>query len=269
MFQKAQQYLLLHRLLAIGAVLILALLIVGVGVAVAVDGRTPAQGQNCGEVHTLDTHFIESGEKVQQAENCFWQAFQQCSAASLTFQASGTDAGVIHTFTTIDNNGKCSISDATQHYIAPNPTQPGPAYTCTGLARQADGLHFLNCGDEGNIVVPLPLAQQCGTVQASANGLINPGAARQAEDCFWRAYQTCSPATLAFSKTGVDTVLTHTFTVTGNNGKCAISDTVQNGGPDAIPTPPRTYTCAGLTQQADGLHFTSCGADGDILVPAA
>ncbi len=269
MFQKAQQYLLLHRLLAIGAVLILALLIVGVGVAVAFAGRTSVQGQNCGEVHTLNTPFIESGEKVQQAENCFWQAFQTCSAASLTFETSGTDAGVIHTFTIINNNGKCSISDATQHYIAPNPTQSGPAYTCTGLARQADGLHFLNCGAEGNIVVPLPLAQQCGTVQASANGLINPGAARQAEDCFWRAYQTCSPATLAFSKTGVDTVLTHTFTVTGNNGKCAISDTVQNGGPDAIPTPPRTYTCAGLTQQAGGLHFTSCGADGDILVPAA
>jgi hypothetical protein len=153
MFQRAQQYLLRHRLLAIGAVSILALLIVGVGVAVA--GRTPAQGQNC------------------------------------------------------------------------------------------------------------------GTVQASANGLINPAAARQAEDCFWRAFQACSPATLAFSKMGVDTVLTRTFRSTEDNGKCTISDTVQNGGPDAIPTPPRTYTCAGLTQQADGLHFTSCGVDGDILVPAA
>src|SRR5258708_27672939 len=152
MFQRAQQYLLRHRLFAIGAVLILALLIVGVGVAFA--GKTPAQEPNCGEVHTLNTHFIESGEKVQQAENCFWQAFQQCSAASLTFQASGTDAGVIHTFTIVNNNGKCSISDATQHYIAPNPTQPGPAYTCTSLTRQADGLHFLNSHDEGNIIVP-------------------------------------------------------------------------------------------------------------------
>ena len=109
----------------------------------------------------------------------------------------------------------------------------------------------------------------CGTVQASANGLINPAAARQAEDCFWRAFQTCSPATLAFSKMGVDTVLTHTFTITQDNGKCSISDTVQNGGPDAIPTPPRTYTCSGLTRQVDGLHFSSCGEDGDILVPAA
>src|SRR6266568_1569825 len=130
MFQRAQLYLLRHRLLAIGAVLILALLIVGVGVAFA--GRTPAQGQNCGEVHTLNAHFIESEASVRQAENCFWQAFQQCSAASLTFQQSGIDAGVIHTFTTVNNNGKCSISDVTQHYIAPNPTQPGRRKTVSG-----------------------------------------------------------------------------------------------------------------------------------------
>jgi hypothetical protein len=155
MFQRAQQYLLRHRLLAIGAILILALLIVGVGVTVALAGGTPAQGQNC------------------------------------------------------------------------------------------------------------------GTVQASANRLINPAAARQAEDCFWRAFQTCSPATLAFSEMGVDTVLTHTFTISSANGKCSISDTVKNGGPDAVPVPPRTYTCTGLTQQANGLHFTSCGEDGDILVPGA
>jgi hypothetical protein len=269
MFQRAQLYLLRHRLLAIGAVLILALLIVGVGVAFAFAGRTPAQGQNCSEVHTLNAHFIESEASVRQAENCFWQAFQQCSAASLTFQQSGIDAGVIHTFTTVNNNGKCSISDVTQHYIAPNPTQAGQTYTCTGLARQADGLHFLKCGAEGNIVVPLPLAQQCGTVQARANGPVNPAAARQAEDCFWRVSHACRPATLVFSKMGVDTVLTRTFMSTEDNGKCAITDTVQNGGPDSIPTPPRTYTCASLTQQADGLHFTSCGADGDILVPAA
>lgn len=155
MFQRAQQYFLQHRLFAIGAVLILALLIAGVGVTAAFAVRTSAQGQNC------------------------------------------------------------------------------------------------------------------GTVQASANRLTNPGAARQAEDCFWRAFQTCSPATLAFSKMGVDTVLTHTFTITQDNGKCFISDTVKNGGPDAVPVPPRTYTCTGLIQQANGLHFSSCGEDGDILVPGA
>ena len=155
MFQRTQQYFLQHRLFAIGAVLILALLIAVVGVTAAFAVRTPAQGQNCGTVHT------------------------------------------------------------------------------------------------------------------SANRLINPAAARQAENCFWRVSHACRPAALVFSKMGIDTVLTRTFRSTEDHGKCPILDTVQNGGPDSIPTPPRTYTCAGLTQQADGLHFSSCGEDGDILVPAA
>jgi len=159
MLLKTQQYLRSHRLLAIFTILILVLLIIGIGLFVIFTARAFAQGQNCGEVHTLNGQFSESGGTVRQTENCFWQAFQQCSAATLTFEASGIDAGVIHTFTTVNNNGKCSISDATQHYIAPNPAQPGKTYSCTGLTQQADGLHFLNCGDEGNIVVPLPLAQ--------------------------------------------------------------------------------------------------------------
>jgi hypothetical protein len=267
MLQKAQQYICSHRSLAICT--ILALLIIGVVLTAAFTVQASAQKQNCGEVHTLNGQFPESGGTAQQAENCFWQAFQKCSAATLTFEASGIDAGVIHTFTTVNNNGKCSISDATQHYIAPNPAQPGNTYTCTGLAQQADGLHFLNCGDEGNIAVPLPVAQRCGTVQVRANGLVNGAAARQAENCFWQAFQVCRTATLVFQKMGVDTVLTRTFTISSANGRCSISDTVKNGGPDAVPVPARTYTCTGLLQKSDGLHFSACGEDGDVIVPAA
>ena len=68
---------------------------------------------------------------------------------------SGTDAGIIHTFTVMNNNGACSISDATQHYITPNPPQPGNTYMRIGLAQQADGLHFSGCGDEGTVEVPV------------------------------------------------------------------------------------------------------------------
>jgi len=72
----------------------------------------------------------------------------------LTFEVSGIDAGIIRTFTIMNNSGVCSISGATQHYVAPNPLQPGNTYMCAGLAQQAGGLHFSGCGDEGNVVVP-------------------------------------------------------------------------------------------------------------------
>ena len=152
MFQRAQYHLRNHRLVAIFPVLILGLLFVGLTATLAACGTT--QVQNCGQLHALNGHFSESADSVKQAENCFWRAFQQCNAATLTFEVSGIDAGIIHTFTIVNNNGACSISDATQHYIAPNPPQVGNTYMCTGLAQQADGLHFSGCGDEGTLVVP-------------------------------------------------------------------------------------------------------------------
>jgi hypothetical protein len=152
MFQRTQHHLRSHRSVAILPVLILGLLFVGLTTTLA--AYDTAQVQKCGQLHTLNGHFSESADSVKQAENCFWHAFQQCNAATLTFEASGIDTGIIHTFTVMNNNGTCSISDATQHYIAPRPPQSGNTYMCAGLVQQADGLHFSGCGDEGTVVVP-------------------------------------------------------------------------------------------------------------------
>ncbi len=83
MFQSAQHHLRGHRPVAIFPVMILGLLFVGLTATLA-DCDT-AQVQKCGQLHTLNGHFSESTGSVKQAENCFWHAFQQCNAASLTF----------------------------------------------------------------------------------------------------------------------------------------------------------------------------------------
>jgi len=114
----------------------------------------PAQVQKCGSVETSPNGLITDATKAKQAENCFWQAYQQCHTATLTFTKRGLDAGAIHSFTIASNNGQCSISDAIQTYIAPNPPRPGSTYTCMGLTQQVDGLHFASCGELGDIVVP-------------------------------------------------------------------------------------------------------------------
>lgn len=113
-----------------------------------------AQVQKCGSVETTPNGLITDGTKVIQVENCFWQAYQQCHAASLTFTKRGLDAGAIHAFAIASNNGQCTISDMIQTYIAPNAPRPGNTYACTGLTQQVDGLHFASCGDLGDIVVP-------------------------------------------------------------------------------------------------------------------
>ena len=155
MIQRAQQYFLQHRLFTAGAIVILVLLVVGVGVTVAFARRTPVQGQNCGEVHTLNAHFIESEASVRQAENCFWQAFQHCQAATLMLKEHSLDTGADHTFTIKSSDGKCSIVDTVKHYIVPNNVTTTTTQSCSGLVMQADGLHFIACGNLGSIHLPL------------------------------------------------------------------------------------------------------------------
>ena len=123
------------------------------------NGTTPAQVQKCGSVETSPNGLITDATKAKQAENCFWQAYQQCHTATLNFTRRSLDSGAIHAFTTVSNNGQCSISDAVQIYIVPSPPKPGTTYTCTGLTQQADGLHFASCGELGDIMVPNSSAQ--------------------------------------------------------------------------------------------------------------
>lgn len=109
--------------------------------------------------------------------------------------------------------------------------------------------------------------QQCGSVQTNPRGTINTPGAKQVEDCFWQAYQKCSTATLSFTTTGVDTVLLRKFTIKNNSGQCLVTDAVQHAIVPAPLSPAKTYTCTGLTEQTDGLHFSGCGIDGEVLVP--
>jgi hypothetical protein len=123
-------------------------------------------------------------------------------------------------------------------------------------------------GSGGSTPTAAAQAQKCGTIQTQPNGnLPNTSSAQQATNCFWQSFQQCHMTSLIYTATGVDTVTTHTFTVQNNGGHCSVVDVVKH---QVIPQPPsaaKTYTCSGVTQKADGLHFAACGSDGDIVVP--
>ena len=122
-------------------------------------------------------------------------------------------------------------------------------------------------GSGGSTPTAAAQAQKCGTIQTQPNGnLPNTSSAQQATNCFWQSFQQCHMASLIYTATGVDTVTTHTFTIQNNGGHCSAVDMVKH---QVIPSPPiaKTYTCSGVTQKADGLHFAACGSDGDIVVP--
>ncbi len=110
--------------------------------------------------------------------------------------------------------------------------------------------------------------QKCGTVQTRPRGEpADPTTARQAADCFWRAFQQCHLASLTYAESGVDTIAIHTFTIQNNGAQCTVVDVMKH---QVVPQPPpaaKTYTCSRVTQQANGLLFASCGAAGNITVP--
>ncbi len=119
-------------------------------------GATPTKVvvQQCGTVHTTPRGVITDTSAAKTVENCFFQDYQQCRPATLSYTLLSLDSGIDRTFTVKSANGHCSVTDAVQHYVVPK--QPGPAqvYTCTGVTQQADGLHFSSCGTDGDVLVP-------------------------------------------------------------------------------------------------------------------
>ena len=156
-------------------------------------------------------------------------------------------------------------------------SQPSMLYTLLGLGLLVvvigAGLAACgsNTGSSGN-PTPTPTTstqvQTCGKVQTNPKGTpLDVTAAKQSEDCFWQAFQKCQPASLVYTLTGVDTITVRTFTIQNNSGKCTVSEAFQHS---IVPQPlsiAKTYTCTGVTQKPDGLHFSSCGVDGDVSVP--
>jgi hypothetical protein len=116
---------------------------------------TPAQVQKCGKVQTNPRGVVLKATDAKQAEDCFWQAFQKCSPASLVYTLTGVDTVTIRTFIIQSNGDHCLAVDAVQHTIVPAPLSAAKTYTCAGVTQKPDGLHFSNCGVDGDVVVSL------------------------------------------------------------------------------------------------------------------
>ena len=111
-------------------------------------------------------------------------------------------------------------------------------------------------------------AQNCGEVDTTLNGkALDATKAKMASNCFWQAYQKCQVASLTLKVHSLDTGANHVFTTRNINEKCTITDTVTHYiVPNNLKTT-TSYSCSGLTMQADGLHFIACGSLGTIVVP--
>jgi uncharacterized iron-regulated membrane protein len=111
--------------------------------------------------------------------------------------------------------------------------------------------------------------KNCGTV-AGLGRLevpVNDTGATAAESCFWRAFQNCQPAMLAFIMSSIDTSLIRTFVIHKNRARCSITDARQFRVVPRPLSPAQVFTCAGLTKLPGALRFNACGKDGNVVLP--
>lgn len=111
-------------------------------------------------------------------------------------------------------------------------------------------------------------ALKCGSIQTNPRGLpLDTARAKQAGACFWQAYQKCQPAMLQFTRASVDTVASHMFSIHTSGQNCSVTDSMQHTVVPAKPSEAKTYACTAVTSKSDGLHFSACGEEGDVVVP--
>ena len=113
------------------------------------------QVKNCGSLHTIRLLLVPTDQEIaKQDETCFAQAYAACHPATLVYSQSSLDTGTIHNFSVKNQNGKCTITDMVQTFIAPRPPHTTATYTGGSLALKADGLHVYSCGNVGDIFIP-------------------------------------------------------------------------------------------------------------------
>jgi hypothetical protein len=91
---------------------------------------------SCGVIGDAHLHSTP-----QQIESCFFTAYNQCLADSMVYDTLEPRVEVQKAFY-IDNH--CAIGYQRGQYMT----------TCASLEFQADGLHFVQCGTDGDIFVP-------------------------------------------------------------------------------------------------------------------
>jgi hypothetical protein len=179
----------------------LAVLIVGVLVSALLwlAGRVPGPflqivGHNCG---VAAPHSVPL-----EAQQCFWQAYHQCQAATLVFIFFALDEGTTtHAITVQRTNGRCTLSDAVQSHNG-GPvwgTDTVTTYTCSALTQQTGGLLLTDCGREGNVYLPPRPVEQIGlvcgevdyephSIYAGYDGVddLQPETVARVENCFWQ-----------------------------------------------------------------------------------
>lgn len=232
--------------------------------------EAPLYGKDCGSVDVMPNGHVRGD--AAPAENCLWQAYVHCQAASLTYNWAGTDTGESHHIRIGPSSAQgCLVVDRRTSYSAIGGGYPrlSPVVDCVGIQPSANGLMVKGCSSEGDIGIPLYpaiIGEQCGNISIHQGEVRSepPGVLQ----CFWQAYSRCQPANITYySDTAPVAAIgsqppVYMMSFQPANGVCVFSLVENHLGGDFVPR-----TCAELIKQRDRLLVSACGALGDVVLP--
>jgi hypothetical protein len=113
-----------------------------------------AVGGACG---SLNVGATSSGD-VMAAENCFSHAYASCDSAMLSVTYSGAADGVARTFQTMRsaNDDSCQVAEVVDHFRGGALAQ-SDTFLCAGVKQATDGITFVQCGKDGDVLIPADL----------------------------------------------------------------------------------------------------------------
>jgi hypothetical protein len=148
---------------AVALLAILALVAIAFGILVATGlGSAVLQslqpypqlvGKNCGANTTGEGG---TAGDFTASEQCLWNAYETCQAATLVSQNVGLDSSLTHAVSVQQQGVNCTVMDITQGVVESGPfSQPTRhSFHCRSIEQQARGLVVLGCGAEGDVTIP-------------------------------------------------------------------------------------------------------------------
>ncbi|EFH85356.1 hypothetical protein Krac_6562 [Ktedonobacter racemifer DSM 44963] len=138
-----------YRWIVLMISLIITLTLLGFMVQPVYFAVTHSNELNCGGSRQVEVFrsYPKGNPAAINAATCFFQAHQQCRAATMYTSSMDPSGGSTRTFYTANNLGSCSLSIEIDVRSFDGGGTTIRRLDCMSLLHKSDGLHFLNCRD--------------------------------------------------------------------------------------------------------------------------
>lgn len=114
---------------------------------------TPPQA-TCGSVIFLQGRAPQPVSKdVQQVEDCFYHAYQQCVAKTMGVSEHGVDTGSSALYWPYQQGHTCQIIVQSSSFGLVGSANSTETETCQSVIRKNGGLLFQRCGNSGDVFI--------------------------------------------------------------------------------------------------------------------